>query len=178
MKEAGKQAVSRNQYADAITHFGHANELRQDKCSECLVWLAPIEMTEGKMEEASAHVGKAAAVALDKAQLATAQLYRGVVFSRQGELRQAESAFKAASAANPACLECRFNLGFVLQAIERCRRRSRAQDRGTRFCRYSERARGSKVHCRSWPHSQKLRSGVFGELGTSAIKILLMNYYR
>jgi len=112
--EAGKQAVARNGYAEAILHFNRANELKQDKCSECLVWLARIEMAQGKMEEASAHAEKAVAAADGKSQLALAHLYRGVVFSRQGNLSQAEIAFKAASTANPACLECRFNLGFVL----------------------------------------------------------------
>ncbi|HEY6969795.1 MAG TPA: redoxin domain-containing protein, partial [Candidatus Angelobacter sp.] len=57
---------------------------------------------------------KAVATAASDPEKASAQLYRGVVLGRQGKLSEAETAFKAASAANPACVECRFNLGFVL----------------------------------------------------------------
>jgi thiol-disulfide isomerase/thioredoxin len=112
--EAGKQAALANKYTDAILHLNRANELQPGKCAECRVWLARVEMAQGKMDEALKDVDKAIAVARDSAQVSQAQLYRGVIWSRQGNLREAETAFKAASKANPDCLECRFNLGFVL----------------------------------------------------------------
>ncbi len=112
--EAGKQAALGNKYADALLHLNRANQLQQDQCSECHVWLARVEMAQGKLGEALKDADKAIAVARDNAQLSQAQLYRGIIFSRQGDLGLAEIAFKIASKANPACLECRFNLGFVL----------------------------------------------------------------
>ncbi len=111
---AGRQAAEEGNYADAATHLTAANRFRQGKCSECYVWLARIEMAKGNLSQASEQIAKAVATAGAGPQQATAQLYRGVVLSRQGDLGQAETAFRAASAANPACVECRFNLGFVL----------------------------------------------------------------
>ncbi len=111
---AGKQAVARNDYSDAVAHFSRANQLRQDKCSECYVWLARIEMARGKLEQALTETEKAIATATTGPERGSAQLYRGIIQGRRGNLTQAEIAFKAASAANPKCLECRFNLGFVL----------------------------------------------------------------
>jgi thiol-disulfide isomerase/thioredoxin len=112
--QAGKQAAEQSNYAEAVTHFMKANQLQQDKCSECYVWLARIEMAEGKLRQALEQADKATTTATTDPQKASAQLYRGIVLSRQSKLDQAEVAFKAASVANPACLECRFNLGFVL----------------------------------------------------------------
>lgn len=111
---AGKQAALTSKYADAVLHLNRANQLQQDQCSECSTWLARVEMAQGKLGEALLDANKAIANARDNTQLSQAQLYRGVIFSRQGDLSQAEIAFKIASKANPTCLECRFNLGFVL----------------------------------------------------------------
>ncbi|HEY6273823.1 MAG TPA: redoxin domain-containing protein [Terriglobales bacterium] len=112
--EAGKQAVARQEYVVAIEHFTRANGLRQGKCSECYVWLARIDLAGGKIPDALEHAEKAAMTAANGAERARAQLYRGVIFGRQSDLVQAEAAFKSAVAADPACLECKFNLGFVL----------------------------------------------------------------
>src|SRR5215471_16438994 len=57
--EAGKQAALKSNYADAGAHFNKANELRKDKCSECLVWLTRIEMAQGKLPQALTDVDKA-----------------------------------------------------------------------------------------------------------------------
>ncbi len=111
---AGKLAAEQGGYEDAAEHFNRANELRQDKCSECYVWLARLEMAEGKLDQALIETGKAIATSISGPERGRAQLYRGLVLGRQGDLAQAEIAFKAASDANPECLECRFNLGFVL----------------------------------------------------------------
>lgn len=111
---AGKQAAEQNQFADAASHFSKANHLRQDKCSECYVWLVRIDMIEGKLDQALAETDNAIATATTGAQRATAQLYRGLVHGREGDLDQAEVALKAAAAADPQCVECRFDLGFVL----------------------------------------------------------------
>ncbi len=111
---AGRQAAESGNYDEAATHLTAANQLRQSKCSECYVWLARIEMAKGNLRQALEHIEKAVVTSTTAPQQAAAQLYRGVVFSRLGDLGQAETAFKAASTANPACVECRFNLGFVL----------------------------------------------------------------
>lgn len=111
---AGKQAAEQSQFAEAAGHFSKANHLQQDKCSGCYVWLARIDMGEGKLEQALTETENAFATATTAPERASAQLYRGLVLSREGELAQAEVAFKAASAANPECVECRFDLGFVL----------------------------------------------------------------
>jgi thiol-disulfide isomerase/thioredoxin len=112
--QAGKQAIERGQYADAIERFNRANDLRQGRCSECYVWLARIDLAGGKTGDALAHAEKAAMTAASGAERARAQLYRGVIFGRQSDLVQAEAAFKSAVSADPACVECKFNLGFVL----------------------------------------------------------------
>ena len=112
--EAGKQALTKGQYSDAITHFTQANQMQQEKCSECYVWLARIDMASGNLRPALEHTEKAIATARTDLQRSSGQLYRGIVLSRQGNLVEAETAFKAASLANPDCVECRFNLGFVL----------------------------------------------------------------
>lgn len=111
---AGKQAVEQNQFADAASHFSKANNLRQENCSECHVWLARINMAEGKLSQALAETENAIATASNAPERASAQLYRGLVLGREGNLAEAEVAFKAAAAANPQCVECRFDLGFVL----------------------------------------------------------------
>jgi thioredoxin-like negative regulator of GroEL len=111
---AGKHAAEQGNYADAAKHLNQANELRQGKCSECYVWLARMDMSAGNLQEALEETEKAVAAAATGPETANAQLYRGVVLGRQGDLGEAEKAFKAAAAANPKCAECRFNYGFVL----------------------------------------------------------------
>lgn len=111
---AGRSAAEQSNYAEASKHLNKANELRQGKCSECYVWLGRMDMAAGSLQEALTLTEKAVATAANSQETASAQLYRGVVLARQGKLGEAEMAFKAASAANPACVECRFNLGFVL----------------------------------------------------------------
>ena len=111
---AGKQAALGSDYANAVTHLTKANELQHEKCSECYVWLARIQMAGGNLEPALEQAGKAIATAGTDLQRANGLLYRGIVLRRQGNLTEAETAFKAASAANPACVECRFNLGYIL----------------------------------------------------------------
>ena len=112
--QAGKTAAEQSNYAEAAKHLNKANELRQGKCSECYVWLARMDLAAGSVQQALTKLEKAVATAATETERANAQLYRGVALARQGDLAQAEIAFKAASSANPACVECRFNLGFVL----------------------------------------------------------------
>lgn len=112
--EAGKQTALRQEFAAAIEHFTRANALRQGKCSECYVWLARIELAGGKLPDALDYAEKAAATAATGSERSRAQLYRGVLLGRQGDLAQAEAAFKSAVSADAACAECKFNLGFIL----------------------------------------------------------------
>jgi thiol-disulfide isomerase/thioredoxin len=111
---AGKQAVERQEFMEAMKHFTQANALQQGKCSECYVWLARIGMSAGRYKEALTEAEKGVATAATDEERSKAQLYRGVILGRQGNLAGAEAAFKAASVADSACVECRFNLGFVL----------------------------------------------------------------
>lgn len=112
--EAGRAAIAQRDYLQAGKHFIKANQLHDQKCSECYLWLARMEMGEGNLKHALLQADQAVSAAATDAERANAQLYRGVILSRQGNPGQAETAFKAAAAANPACVECRFNLGFVL----------------------------------------------------------------
>jgi thioredoxin-like negative regulator of GroEL len=112
--QQGKQAAQQSNYADAAKHFNKANELRQGKCSECYVWLARLDIGVGSLQQALSKTSKAVETAATPLERANAQLYYGLVLARQNSLAQAENAFKAAATANPACVECRFNLGFVL----------------------------------------------------------------
>lgn len=111
---AGKNAAMQNDYAAAVTHFTAANLLRQNKCSDCYVWTARSEMAMGKFDQALQDATLALSVADDDVHRCNAQLYRGVILGRENKLPDAETAFQAASAANPQCTECRFNLGLVL----------------------------------------------------------------
>jgi thiol-disulfide isomerase/thioredoxin len=112
--DAGKQAAAKGAYPDAVKHFRQANLLRQEKCSECYVWLARMGISAGALKEALEDTEKAVATAASDTERSRAQLYRGVILGRQGDLVHAEAAFKAASVADSTCVECRFNLGFVL----------------------------------------------------------------
>jgi thiol-disulfide isomerase/thioredoxin len=112
--EAGKQAAASGAYPDAVKHFRQANLLRQEKCSECYVWLARMGISAGDLQDALEDTEKAVATATTDAERSRAHLYRGLVLGRQGDLAGAEAAFKAALIADSACVECRFNLGFVL----------------------------------------------------------------
>ena len=112
--EAGKQAAAIGQYPDAVKHFRQANLLRQEKCSECYVWLARMGIAAGDLQDALEDTEKGVATAATGTERSRAQLYRGVILGRQGNLAGAEAAFKAASVADSACVECMFNLGFVL----------------------------------------------------------------
>jgi thiol-disulfide isomerase/thioredoxin len=112
--EAGKQSVEKHEYLDAISHFSRANDLQQGKCSECYVWVARLNLAADKLPDALANAEKGVATATTDQERAKAQLYRGTVLARQGNLAEAEAAFKAASAGNPACGECKFNLAYVL----------------------------------------------------------------
>src|SRR5215469_13043288 len=112
--EAGKQAAARGEYPDAVKHFRQANLLRKEKCSECYVWLARMGISAGALKDALEDTEKAVATATSDTERSRAQLYRGVILGRQGNLTGAEAAFKASSVADSSCVECRFNLGFVL----------------------------------------------------------------
>jgi thiol-disulfide isomerase/thioredoxin len=111
---AGKKALEQQDLIEAMRHFTQANALQQGKCSECYVWLARIGMSAGRYPEALTEAEKGVATAATDEERSKAQLYRGVILGRQGDLAGAEAAFKAASQADAACVECRFNLGFVL----------------------------------------------------------------
>src|SRR5215472_7082122 len=112
--EAGKQAVERHEYPAAIEHFTGANNLHHGKCSECYVWLTRLYLAAEKYPEALANAQQGVATAVNDLERARAELYRGTVLARQGDYGSAETALRAAVSANPACVECEFNLAYVL----------------------------------------------------------------
>ena len=112
--QAGKQAATQSNYAEAAKHFNKANQMQQGKCSECYVWLARMDMGADSLQQALKETEQAVSTAAPGPELARAQLYHGIVLARQGNFAAAEIALKAAATASPACVECRFNLGFVL----------------------------------------------------------------
>jgi len=67
-----------------------------------------------QFDEGLKHVEQALATAVGDHERSSAQLYRGVILGRQDNLLLAEAAFRAAATSDPACVECTFNLGFVL----------------------------------------------------------------
>ena len=183
---AGKHSVERSEYADAARHFSQANELRQEKCSECYVWLARIDMAAGRLDQALTQIEKGVTTAVSGPELAIAQLYRGLILGRQGDLARAEAAFKAALSANPGCLECRFNLGFVLlkqskdaEGVEILKTIS-AEFSGTPRGREIQRfiADPSRIRKNYAPEfSAKLRSGDEINLDSLKGKVVLLDFW-
>lgn len=112
--EAGKSFAAQSNYAEAVKHFNKANQMQQGKCSECYVWLARMDMGVDSLQQALKETEQAVSTAAPGPEFARAQLYHGIVLARKGNFAAAETALKAAATANPACVECRFNLGFVL----------------------------------------------------------------
>lgn len=112
--KAGLQAIQHGDYAEATTHFTQANDLQKGKCFACYFWLARIKASRGELDEAINQAEKAVTVAGNARQTSIAHLYRGVFLSQEGNLVAAEAAFTTALAADQDCLECAFNLGFVL----------------------------------------------------------------
>ena len=111
---AGKQSWELGDYAGAQQRFERASALHNGRCSECDVFLLRLAMSQGDLAGAMRQADRAVAAAAHGQEASTAQLYRGIIFARKGELANAESALRAAIAANPDCGECRFNLGFLL----------------------------------------------------------------
>ena len=184
--QAGKSAAGQSNYAEAAKHFNKANELRQDKCSECYLWLARMDMAAGSLQPALTLTDKAVATAASDPEKASAQLYRGVVLGRQGKLNEAETAFKAASAANPACVECRFNLGFVLlkeskdaegvATLKTVAAHFAGTPRGTEIQRLI--ADPSRIRKNYAPEfSAKLKSGEEVNLDTLKGKVVLLDFW-
>jgi thiol-disulfide isomerase/thioredoxin len=183
---AGKLAAEQGAYEDAATHFNQANQLRDNKCSACYVWLARIDMAAGRLDQALTQIEKGVTTAVSGPELASAQLYRGLILGRQGDLARAEAAFKAALSANPGCVECRFNLGFVLlkeskdaEGIEILKTIS-AEFSGTPRGREIQRfiADPSRIRKNYAPEfSAKLRSGDEINLDSLKGKVVLLDFW-
>lgn len=183
---AGKQAVEQDQFADAASHFSKANHLRQDKCFACYVWLARINMAEGKLTQALAETESALTTAASASERASAQLYRGLILGREGDLAQAEVAFMAAAAANPQCVECRFDLGFVLlkeskdaegvEVLKSVAPEFANTPRGREIQRFI--ADPSRIRKRFAPEfSARLRNGEEVNLDTLKGKVVLLDFW-
>lgn len=116
---AGKDKFDHHKYEDAAKHFKKASKLEHESCLSCLVWLFRAQLSMGETKDALKTADRALPLAQKPAEIANVQLYRGVMFHRmsaagKGKLADAETAFRAASTANPQCSECRFDLGLVL----------------------------------------------------------------
>ena len=183
---AGKQAALGSDYASAVTHLTKANELQHEKCSECYVWLARVQMARGNLKPALEQTDKAITTASTDLQRANGLLYRGIVLSRQVNLAEAETALKAASAANPACVECRFNLGFILlkeakdgegvAVLKTVVREFAGTPRGREIQRFIDDP--SRVRKNYAPEfSAKLRSGEEINLDTFKGKVVLLDFW-
>src|SRR5260370_12158904 len=48
---AGQQAAEQSNYAEAVTHFTKANQLKQHRCSECYGRRARLEIPEGNVRQ-------------------------------------------------------------------------------------------------------------------------------
>src|SRR5262249_3445117 len=77
--QAGKSAVDQSDYLNATKHFVKANELQQNKCSECYVWLARIALGAGGLQQALAETEKALVTATTASEKANAHLYQGII---------------------------------------------------------------------------------------------------
>src|SRR5215472_7260149 len=70
--QAGISAAGQSDYLNAVQHFVKANELKQNKCSECYVWMARMDMGVGKFDLAIAQIDKAVATATTTPQKSSA----------------------------------------------------------------------------------------------------------
>ena len=113
-----KDAFNSNRYDEAVKHFKKAENLQAGPCRECLIGMLRSHMQLGDFKHALREADDALAISSDGKQQAEAQLYRGSIFSQMpretGSLANAETAFRAAVAANADCSECKFDLGLLL----------------------------------------------------------------
>jgi thiol-disulfide isomerase/thioredoxin len=112
-------AMQQKEYGEAEEHYLHANKLLQGKCFDCLAGLAEVHLATGKNQEALQAAQRALAVATTGRQKAIAQIHRGTAFLQMAEkaparLADAEAAFRAAVASDPKCLDCKFNVGYMM----------------------------------------------------------------
>jgi thiol-disulfide isomerase/thioredoxin/cytochrome c-type biogenesis protein CcmH/NrfG len=112
-------AMRQKEYGEAAEHFQQANKLLQGKCFDCLAGLTEVRLATGKNQEAVQDAQRALAVATTGRQKAVAHIHRGTAFLQMaekepGRLPEAEAAFRAAMAADPKCLDCKFNVGYMM----------------------------------------------------------------
>jgi peroxiredoxin len=112
-------AMQQKEYDEAAEHFMQANKLLQGKCFDCLAGLAEVRLATGKNQEAAQEAQRALAVATTGRQKAIAHIHRGTAFLQMAEkdparLADAEAAFRAAMASDPKCLDCKFNVGYMM----------------------------------------------------------------
>ena len=125
--DKGRQLLQRHEYFEALKTFQRANELAGGRSAECYVLMAQAMLGM----KAYQNVVEAAQTAIELAQddsrlLARAHSARGLAFQSLAEkdptkLRDAESEFRAALAADPGSriADLHFNLGVVLMKQKR-----------------------------------------------------------
>lgn len=122
-------AMQQNEYDEAAEHYQKANKLLKGKCFDCLAGLAQVRLATGKNQQALLDAQRALQVAKTGRQKAIAHIHEGTAFLQMAEstatsgaeaaqtpahLAKAETAFRNAVAADPTCLDCKFNVGYVL----------------------------------------------------------------
>ncbi|HSM85253.1 MAG TPA: redoxin domain-containing protein [Candidatus Limnocylindrales bacterium] len=112
-------AMEQKEYGEAAEHFLNANKLMKGRCFECLSGLVEVRLATGKNQQALQDAGRALLAARTGRQKAIAHIHRATAFLQLAEkeparLGDAEAAFRLAVAADPKCLDCKFNVGYVL----------------------------------------------------------------
>jgi thiol-disulfide isomerase/thioredoxin len=111
--------MQQKEYGEAAEHYLQANKLLQGKCFDCLSGLAQVHLAEGKNQDAVEAARRALEAAGTARQKAIAHIQRATAYLQMAEtdtarLTDAEAAFRAAVATDPKCLDCKFNVGYVL----------------------------------------------------------------
>jgi peroxiredoxin len=112
-------AMQQKEYDEAAEHFQQANKLLKGNCFDCLAGLAQVRLAMGKNQEAAQEAQRALAVATTGRQKAIAHIHRGTAFLQMAEkdparLADAEAAFRTAMVSDPKCLDCKFNVGYMM----------------------------------------------------------------
>ena len=127
--QVARFAMQQNDYEEAAEHFERANKMLKGKCFDCLAGLAQVRLATGKNQAALQDAQRALQVAKTGRQKAIAYIHRATAFLQMAEtsatnraeaakasahLAQAETAFRNAVTADAKCLDCKFNVGYVL----------------------------------------------------------------
>jgi thiol-disulfide isomerase/thioredoxin len=122
----GDDFLARKQFREALEAYRRADKLSHHNCAICLLRMERIDRQIGDFSAALDDAKKAVKAAGDnRVYAALAHTVRGTLLAQMSakpsdkKLREAEEEFRAALALDPAQVDTRFNLGFVLLRQER-----------------------------------------------------------